>query len=240
MGTDDGATTASDTAGTGTGGRRRRARRAVSGLLAAAALVLGHGGAALAQSASAAGPIGVGSGHLTAAAAGLAGPPGRIAAVEPGGADAGLGDGRVDLVAAAVRRALRQRGIDVGAGGTLVLRFDLWGGGPGRPGDGRRASERPVPAGADRFVRDVDDRLRVPLGRRPGNVETRYSIALTLFRHGEPPVWTASIEAAGEIADPDRLLARMAESAIGELGASAERDFVIGCADTDDRRLCLE
>lgn len=207
-----------------------------------------------------------GSGHLSATGIGSLPSPGSDVAVELGSYDALYPENPIHEAARrAAIRAVRDRGWTVTDMAPLALEVRVDASpSPAAPAQGPRRPRRiaggsevppeidrsgrldipqdptPIPE-ADR-VPDVYPQVRVPLGRRPSTTNADYRVTLTLFRRGEEPIWTASIEAAGDIPDPRRLVGELTRSALDSLGTSVERDFAISCAQADVARggICLD
>lgn len=162
-------------------------------------------------------------------------------------------------------RAMRSRGYDVVDESRLVLKVGVaqapspgsssagyptprrYAGGADMPPEMQRTGRRDIPwdptviPEADR-VPEIYPQVRVPLGRRAGRVAANYTVTLTLFRRGEEPIWTATIEAGGDIPAPAALVRELTTAALDNLGTSVERDFTLSCAVEDVSRggICLE
>ncbi|HBF98324.1 MAG TPA: hypothetical protein DDW95_07220 [Alphaproteobacteria bacterium] len=146
-------------------------------------------------------------------------PPGAVIKVEA----TDIGE-RADKVAAVLVRSLGAQGYVVAGDSDLFLRFhindspDGLGGLPGRDVvvSGRAGS-------ASRSEVEVDVLLRTKQGKQ---AVPRLGLRLVLFRKGEPPIWTANINAPRGAQDPARTLVRMTEIAMDYFGQTKERSFL--------------
>ena len=176
-----------------------------------------------------------GFGHLTAAANGP--PPERGATVElqiPDRAVSGQPD-MYEAARAVLDKFATARGLQFGPTGPLVLRLRI----DSTAYDGNRPP--PPPDASSAMARlDIVNQMHVPLDPPLGPGAATYIVHLDLYRPGEPPLWTATVQASAQTATPDRLIARMTEALTEVFGMSADRDFTLQCDRTEQPgALCL-
>lgn len=131
---------------------------------------------------------------------------------------------RADKVAAALVRSLGAQGYGVSSDSNLFLRFHI---NDSPDGLGGRSERDVVVSGrvgsASRSEVEVDVLLRSKRGKQ---ALPRLGLQLVLFRKGEPPIWTANINAPRGAQDPARTLVRMTEFAMDYFGQTRERRFL--------------
>lgn len=144
-----------------------------------------------------------------------------------------------DAAQAVLEKFVATRGLRVDPAGPLVLRLRI----DTTAYDGVRAPSAPdLPSGASNTRPEVEviNKVHIPFKEPPGPGAATYIVHLDLFRPGQPPLWTASVEASAQTTTPDRLIARMTEALTGVFGLSADRDFTLQCGSTDAHgALCL-
>lgn len=144
-----------------------------------------------------------------------------------------------DAAQAVLEKFVATRGLRVDPAGPLVLRLRI----DTTAYDGVRAPLPTVqPRGASNTRPEVEvvNNVHIPFKAPPGPGAATYVVHLDLFRPGQPPLWTASVEASAQTTTPDRLIARMTEALTGVFGLSADRDFTLQCGTTDlPGALCL-
>ena len=176
-----------------------------------------------------------GFGHLTAAANGA--PPAPGATVELQLPDRAI-SAQPDLyeaAQAALEKFAAARGLQLGSTGPLVLRLRI----DSTAYDGNRTPPPPDASSARARV-DIESQMHVPLDAPLGPGAATYIVHLDLYRPGEPPLWTATVQASAQTATPDRLIARMTEALTEVFGMSADRDFTLQCDRTEQPgALCL-
>ena len=218
-----------------------RLRRSFATLLASVLV------AAAAAAANAAG-----SGYLRAVASGQPVRVGPSVTLTP--ADGEVTDGLDQLYGiarAAVRETLAQRhaGSEADGGLTLKLVISLSGRDAAEAVRGSAVRGRDLPQPPFNTTHDsgapdrvVVDQVRVPLGGREPPPDTEIAIAFFLYDALGNTLWSATINARGEIGDPALVIERMAKAAASAIGAHAERDFVLWCdgVEQNERTLCLD
>jgi hypothetical protein len=192
-------------------------------------------GSALVGSAVADVPASSGFGHLTAVVNGPV--PGRGAAVELELPDRAV-SGRPDMYEAAhgvLQRFATARGLTLAEAAPLVMRLRI----DSTAYDGNRP---PAAADASSAMARVDvvNQVHLPFDPPPGVGAATYIVHLDLYRPGEPPLWTATVQASAQTSMPDRLIGRMTEALTEVFGMSADRDFTLQCDRTSPPgALCL-
>jgi len=187
---------------------------------------------------------------LLHAVAGVASTPdrletGRLTALSNGGAPAagtalrieygnGAWLGRADLydaARAAAEAALQRRGVAVSPDAGLVLAIRIETG--AYDFDSLPARDPPTPharAGIGAWEPEVENQVRIPVGPPPREVMPSYALHVDLYRPGQPPLWTATVQAESDSDRPDRLVGCMAAAAMASLGASASQTLPLaGC-----------
>ncbi|MGE0744001.1 MAG: hypothetical protein AB7K86_02090 [Rhodospirillales bacterium] len=196
-----------------------RATVASLGAALCASLALGHPGATLASA-----PAPAGAGRMTAVSAGVAPPAGTPVRIEYGdGAQLGHA-GLYDAARTAAEAALRRRGLAVMPDAALVLAFRIETGAY----DFAALPPREPPAPRDRagigaLRPEVENQVRIPVGPPPRGAAPSYALHVDLYRPGQPPLWTATVQADADVERPDRLVGCMTAAAMASLGASAAR-----------------
>lgn len=204
-----------------------RATVARLGAALCASLALGHPGTTFADA-----PDRAGSGQMVAVSSGAAPPAGTPVRIEYGD---GAQLGRVELydaARAAAEAALQRRGVAVAPDATLVLAIRIETGAY----DFETLPPREPPAPRDRagigaLRPEIDNQVRIPVGPPARGVAPSYALKVDLYRPGQPPLWTATVQAAADVDRPDRLVGCMAAAAMASLGASASQTLPLaGCA----------
>jgi len=176
-----------------------------------------------------------GFGHLTAAANGAPPAPGATVDLQlPDHAISAQPD-MYEAARAVLEKFAAARGLQLGPAGPLVLRLRI----DSTAYDGDRPP--PPPDASSAMARlDIVNHMHVPLDAPLGDGAATYIVHLDLYRPGEPPLWTATVQASAQTTTPDRLIARMTEALTEVFGMSADRDFTLQCARTEQPgALCL-
>lgn len=131
---------------------------------------------------------------------------------------------RADKVAATLVSSLGAQGYVVARDSDVFLRFHI---NDSPDGIGGRQGRNVVVSGrgglSSRSEVEVDVLLRTKQGKQ---AVPRLGLRLVLFRKGEPPIWTANINAPRGAQDPARTLVRMTEVAMEYFGQTKERSFL--------------
>lgn len=180
-------------------------------------------------------PAATGSGHLTAAANGPT--PTRGAAIALEVPDRAISS-RPDMYEAArgvLEKFATARGLALASTAPLVMRLRI----DSTAYDGDRSP--PPPDASSAMARlDIVNQVHLPLDSSLADGAAAYIVHLDLYRPGEPPLWTATVQADARTASPEQLIGRMTEALIEVFGMSADRDFTLACDRTaQPGALCL-
>lgn len=157
-----------------------------------------------------------GSGHLQAQSNGVL-PAGAQISVEA----TSFGD-RVDKVRETLITALMAQGFSPSDDAPLILRFHINDAPEKGPG-GRDVVVSGRGGSKDRTEVEVDVLLR---SRQTADKPPRLGLQLFLFKKGQPPIWSATVNAPRGQQDPTATLVKMAETAMNYIGQTKERAFV--------------
>jgi hypothetical protein len=138
-----------------------------------------------------------------------------------------------------VERFAASRGWRLVASEPLVLRLQI----DSTAYNGENPSLPPLATNGSSNTRppvEVVNRVHIPFEEPPSRGAATYAVHLDLFRPGQPPLWTATVQASAQTTAPNQLITRMTEALIRVFGTNANRDFTLQCDSPDARgTICL-
>jgi hypothetical protein len=176
-----------------------------------------------------------GLGQLKAVSNGTTVPPGSRIAITPDETDGVVGTAPAYIAARkAAAEALRGLGLTPDDNGKLTLKIEV--GTPHfdthRNGDETARSDVSADItqqlGPSRKARVVNQ-FEVPFEEPESQAQPGLSLALFLTDERGRPLWTATFQAGGRVADAEAMIRRMTRAAVASLGAQVERDYVLAC-----------
>jgi hypothetical protein len=189
-----------------------------------------------------------GLGELKAVSSGAPLPRDTAVAIQPDASDAILGSDPTYVAAReAATEALRQLGFRPQEDAAVTLKIEV--GTPRfdthRNGDEAASSiissDATQQLGPGRKAR-VTDQVQVPLDQPESNGQPGLSLALVLSDPQKHPLWSATFQAGGRVADPEAMIRRMTRAAVATLGAQVQRSYVLTCEEKHnaaDGSVCL-
>jgi len=179
--------------------------------------------------------IAPGLGQLKAVSNGAIVPSGSLIAIMPDETDAMVGTAPAYVAArAAAAEALRGLGLTPDDNGRLTLKIEV-----GTPhfnthknGDETASSavssDTTQQLGPGRKTRVVNQ-VALPFEEPESQAQPGLSLALFLVDERGQPLWSATFQAGGRVADAETMIRRMTRAAVASLGSRVERDYVLAC-----------